>query len=86
MLAELSQGRSCGQTARGGRASVCRVEFSYPVPRTVTTSRGGNDTRDSADTLGDTYDTIPPLVHVFTPPHSRIHSIFFWSAARHHLI
>ena len=32
MLAELSQGRSCGRVARGGRASVCRVEFSYPVP------------------------------------------------------
>ena len=29
MLAELSQGRSCGRVARGGRASVCRVEFSY---------------------------------------------------------
>ena len=38
MLAGLSQGRSCGQTARGGRASVCRVEFSYLVPAAVTTS------------------------------------------------
>ena len=39
MLAELSQGRSCGQTARGGRGTVCRVEFSYPERATVTTSR-----------------------------------------------
>ena len=31
MLAELSQGRSCGRVARGGRGTVCRVEFSYPV-------------------------------------------------------
>ena len=68
MLAELSQGRSCGQTARGGRASVYRVEFSYPVPRTVTTSRGGNDTRDSADIIEDTYDTIPPHPHTTWPP------------------
>ena len=37
MLAELSQGRSCGQTARGGRASVCRVEFSYPVTAAAAT-------------------------------------------------
>ena len=37
MLAELSQGRSCGRAARGGRASVCRVEFSYPVPPAVVT-------------------------------------------------
>ena len=38
MLAELSQGRSCGQTARGGRGTVCRVDFSYPERATVTTS------------------------------------------------
>ena len=38
MLAELSQGRSCGQTARGGRGTVCRVEFSYPDAAAVKTS------------------------------------------------
>ena len=38
MLAELSQGRSCGRVARGGRGTVCRVEFSYPVTAAVTTS------------------------------------------------
>ena len=38
MLAELSQGRSCGQTARGGRGTVCRVEFSYPEAAAVKTS------------------------------------------------
>ena len=39
MIAELSQGRSCGQTARGGRASVYRVEFSYPVTAAVETDQ-----------------------------------------------
>ena len=46
MLAELSQGRSCGQTARGGRGTVCRVEFSYRDSAAVTTSlvRGATGT------------------------------------------
>ena len=39
MLGELSQGRSCGRAARGGRASVCRVEFSYPGKAAVETDR-----------------------------------------------
>ena len=47
MLAELSQGRSCGQTARGGRASVCRVEFSYPGAAAVTTSLGVQSSANS---------------------------------------
>ena len=37
MLAELSQGRSCGRVARGGRGTVCRVEFSYPGAAAVET-------------------------------------------------